>query len=403
MKYSEIQTTGEDKMCFEKEMSELLYEQILFTENIYARLPMGVEIYDREGILRSINDYALRMYGVADRSSVVGKVNLFNSPYVDDILRKRIKSGEDIVLEFEYDFDRINADAYFSSNHQDTMIYEVKVISIRNKKEAIVGHILIANDVTSTKEVEYRTEENKKNLEMAMEAANMSSWVYNVSKQVFGSLHGEAIVQDGMTLEELQEFIHPQDHVLLVELFTRLINKEIQQGFITIRAFNKQEQEYRHYESRMRLSSEHLGKLQIIGTQLDVTEKIQMTKKTRDLLAKRELAMKVSDIVHWDFHVRSRKIESYNDPVNDYVSDKLVSIDEYLEVIHPEDRSSVNDAIQSMLSGKKININFSCRLQTKYDTSWQYCNVTGVPFEYDECGEVIQYTGFRQNISGLHH
>lgn len=403
MKYSEIQTTGEDKMCFEKEMSELLYEQILFTENIYARLPMGIEIYDVEGILRSINDYALRMYGIADRSSVIGKVNLFNSPYMDDTLRKRIKSGEDIVLEFEYDFDRINADAYFSSNHQDTMIYEVKIISIRNKKEAIVGHILIANDVTSTKEVEYRTEENKKNLEMAMEAANMSSWVYDVSKQVFGSLHGEAIVQNGMTLEGLQEFIHPQDHVLLVELFTRLINKEIQQGLITIRAFNKQEQEYRHYESRMRLSSEHLGKLQIVGTQLDVTEKIQMTKKTRDLLAKRELAMKVSDIVHWDFHVRSSKFESYNDPVNDYVSDKLVSIDEYLEVIHPEDRSSVNDAIQSMLSGKKININFSCRLQTKYDTSWQYCNVTGVPFEYDECGEVIQYTGFRQNISSLHH
>ena len=54
----------------------------------------------------------------------------------------------------------------------------------------------------------------------------------------------------------------------------------------------------------MRLSSEHLRRLQIIGTQLDVTERIQMAKKTQDLIAKRELAMKVSKIDHWDFDVQ---------------------------------------------------------------------------------------------------
>lgn len=38
------------------------------------------------------------------------------------------------------------------------------------------------NDMTSVKEVEFRTEESKKNLEMAMKAANMASWVYDVNK-----------------------------------------------------------------------------------------------------------------------------------------------------------------------------------------------------------------------------
>ena len=152
----------------------------------------------------------------------------------------------------------------------------------------------------------------------------------------------------------------------------------------------------------MRLSSEHLGKLLIIGTQIEVTERIQMVKKTQDLITKRELAMQVSNIVHWDFDVQTQKFESYNDPVNDYASDRLLSVTEFMDVIHPEDLSSAYDAIQSMLSGKDFTINFTCRVQTKYDDSWQYCNVMGVPFERDENDNIIRFTGFRQNISKLH-
>ena len=112
--------------------------------------------------------------------------------------------------------------------------------------------------------------------------------------------------------------------------------------------------------------------------------------------------MKVNDIVHWDFNVQMQTFEAYNDPVNDYASDKLVSLEEYLNVIHPEDRSLVNDALQSMLLGRNMNINLTCRIQTRHDDTWQYCNITGVPFEFGEGGEVIRYTGFRQNISKLH-
>lgn len=394
------QTCNGDSTSFEKEMLALLDEQIFLTDSVFARLPMGVEIYDASGILRCLNERARLMYGVK-LDAVINKVNLFESPYVDEALLARIQSGDDIVLEFEYDFDRMNKE-YFHTSNKDTIIYEVKIVPIINKQGTIVGHILLTNDVTSTKEAEYRTEESKKNLEMAMEAANMSSWVYDVYKMEFGILHGNSVFKSGMSLEQLLPMLHPQDCVPLRELFSRLINKEVLQGQLTVRVFNEQEGEFRHYESRMRLSTEHFGKLQIVGTLLDVTEKLRMAKKTQDLLVKRELAMKVNDIVHWDFNVQMQTFEAYNDPVNDYASDKLVSLEEYLNVIHPEDRSLVNDALQSMLLGRNMNINLTCRIQTRYDDTWQYCNITGVPFEFGESGDVIRYTGFRQNISKLH-
>ena len=131
MKQNAVTSAEDGNPSFEKEMSDLIQDQLLFTESIYANLPVGIEIYDANGILRSINDHALHMYGVEDRTTVIGVVNLFNSPYCDEKLRTKIQAGEDIVLEFEYDFDRINKDAYFSSHNQKSMIYEVKVVPIR--------------------------------------------------------------------------------------------------------------------------------------------------------------------------------------------------------------------------------------------------------------------------------
>lgn len=397
MKQTEVNASDAGKI-FDREMNSLLCEQIFFTEGVFARLPMGVEIYDTQGILRCMNERAKQIYGV-DTAMVIGHVNLFNSPYVDEQLKAKIKAGEDIVLEFEYDFDRVNQE-YFQTRNRKSIIYEVNIVPVLNKEGKIAGHMLLTNDVTSTKEAEYRTEESKKNLEMAMEAASMSSWVFDIRKQAFSPLHGKPIVRQGMTLAELQDMLHPQDREPLTELFSGLTEKKIQQGQITVRMADGDS--YRHYESRIRLSTEHRGKLQIVGTQLDVTEKLRMTKRTQDLLNKRELAMKVNDIVHWDFDVRTQRFESYNNPVNNYVSERLLSIEEYLKVIHPEDQSLVNDALQTMLSGDKCNLNFTCRIQTQHDDTWQFNNVTGVPFEEDENGKVIRFTGFRQNISKLH-
>ncbi len=200
---------------------------------------------------------------------------------MDEELKSKVQKGENITLEFEYDFDRINSDAYFTSQNKNSIIYEAQVVPIVDNKGAIIGHILLSNDVTAEKETEFRTEESKKNLEMAMEAANMASWVYNVHKKTFSTLYGNALAEEGMSLEQMQSILHPQDRIQLMQLFAQLINKETQQAHTTLRFYNKEERQYRYYESRMRLSSEHRGKLLIVGTQLDITEKVQMLKRHR--------------------------------------------------------------------------------------------------------------------------
>ncbi len=362
MKQSNSLSSKDENMSSENGAAGLTQDQLLFTENIYASLPISIEVYDANGILRKINDKALKMYGVSDRKTVIGKVNLFNSPYMDKELKSKIQRGEDVTLEFEYDFDRINSDAYFCSQNKNSIIYEAQVVPVLDDKGTIIGHILLSNDVTSAKEIEFRTEESKKNLEMAMEAANMASWVYNVHKKTFSTLHGNALAKEEMSLEQMQSILHPQDRIQLMQLFAQLINKETQQVHTTLRFYNKEERQYRHYESRMRLSSEHRGKLLIVGTQLDVTDKVQMLKKTQDLTTKRELAMQVSNIVHWDFDVSTQKFESYNDPINDYAPTGLL-LSKNLKVSY-----TLTTALPISMPS-----NLCCRAKTKPSTSLAAC------------------------------
>ena len=60
MEQCEENSQENDDVIIEKEISKLIEEQRLFTESIYACLPVGIEIYDAHGVLRSINDHALR-------------------------------------------------------------------------------------------------------------------------------------------------------------------------------------------------------------------------------------------------------------------------------------------------------------------------------------------------------
>ncbi|KAB6148690.1 hybrid sensor histidine kinase/response regulator, partial [Bacteroides xylanisolvens] len=120
MNEKETLSSDNGQTIFEQGITELIHEQFLFAESVYARLPISIEMYDTDGILRFINDHALKMYGVNDRSAVVGTVNLFSSPYMDDQLKARIQSGEEnIMLEFEYDFNRINEDEYFTTHNKN--------------------------------------------------------------------------------------------------------------------------------------------------------------------------------------------------------------------------------------------------------------------------------------------
>ena len=67
MKQTNSLSSKDENMSSENGAAGLTQDQLLFTENIYASLPMSIEVYDANGVLRKINDKALYSYQITHR------------------------------------------------------------------------------------------------------------------------------------------------------------------------------------------------------------------------------------------------------------------------------------------------------------------------------------------------
>lgn len=64
-------------------------------KSIFANIPAGVEIYDKDGFLIDLNNKDLEIFGVENKQDVIG-VNFFENPNVPQYIRDRVRD-EDLV------------------------------------------------------------------------------------------------------------------------------------------------------------------------------------------------------------------------------------------------------------------------------------------------------------------
>ena len=134
----------------------------------------------------------------------------------------------------------------------------------------------------------------------------------------------------------------------------------------------------------------------------DITESLEKEEMLRQSRLKTEIAIKTADIMLWEFDVNSRLFFSDNEPLNGYDKSHPLSIDLYLETIHPEDRKEMVSIMQRMNSGEDFSFTFEGRIKLFGSSEWQYCFVNGSPYSYSESGQVLKYVGTRKNNTDIH-
>ena len=134
----------------------------------------------------------------------------------------------------------------------------------------------------------------------------------------------------------------------------------------------------------------------------DITESLEKEEMLRQSRLKTEIAIKTADIMLWEFDVNSRLFFSDNEPLNGYDKSRPLSIDLYLETIHPEDRKEMVSTMQRMNSGEDFSFTFEGRIKLFGSSEWQYCFVNGSPYSYSGSGQVLKYVGTRKNNTDIH-
>lgn len=129
----------------------------------------------------------------------------------------------------------------------------------------------------------------------------------------------------------------------------------------------------------------------------DITETVKNEEMLRQSRRKTELAMKAANIMFWEFDVIARYFYSDNEPLNGYNQSKPVSMTLYLETLHPDDRNKVADIMDRMSNGENFSFSFDSRVMLPDNPDWQFCTISGAPYEFDSNGKVMKYVGTRKN------
>ena len=113
--------------------------------NIFNDLSVGLELYDKDGLMIDVNYSRLRSMGIKDKKDILG-YNLFNYTSFSDEIKEQVRKGETVRFMAKYDFDDLCR--LFPTNLSGIKFFEITVSFVHNEKSEITNYMVISQDVT---------------------------------------------------------------------------------------------------------------------------------------------------------------------------------------------------------------------------------------------------------------
>ena len=120
-------------------------EKIL--RNIYKNLPVGIELYDKDGYLVDMNDKELEIFGLADMKEALG-VSLFENPNIPENVKEKLRARENV--DFSINYDSNNSNKYCPYRRKDVINLQTKVALLYDSQNQFSNYLFINIDTTET-------------------------------------------------------------------------------------------------------------------------------------------------------------------------------------------------------------------------------------------------------------
>ena len=197
--------------------------------NIYKNLPVGIELYNKEGVLVDLNDKELDLFHVDSKEELLG-INIFENPVFPEEMKERLRNNEDADFTFRYDFSKLGE--YYSNNKAEgTIDLVTKVTTLYDENHNPVNYLLINADKTETTVAYNKIQEFEEFFELIGDYAKVGYAHFNIlSKQGHAqkSWYKNIGEESGTPLSEIigtYKSFHPDDRDLILQFF-----EEVQKG-----------------------------------------------------------------------------------------------------------------------------------------------------------------------------
>lgn len=200
------------------------YQALQYSErllsNIFKCLPIGIELYDMDGVLVDLNDKELEMFHIEKKEDVLG-ISIFDNPIFPKEMKERLKKNEDADFTFRYDFSKVGS-YYQNTQKQGTIDLMTKVTTLYNSEHQPINYLLINADKTETTVAYNKIQEFEEFFELVGDYAKVGYAHFNIlsghgyaQKSWYRNV-GEADETPLSDIFGTYRHFHPDDRALLI-------------------------------------------------------------------------------------------------------------------------------------------------------------------------------------------
>ena len=200
------------------------YQALQYSErllsNIFKCLPIGIELYDMDGVLVDLNDKELEMFHIEKKEDVLG-INIFDNPIFPKEMKERLKKNEDADFTFRYDFSKVGS-YYQNTQKQGTIDLVTKVTTLYDSEHQPINYLLINADKTETTVAYNKIQEFEEFFELVGDYAKVGYAHFNIlsghgyaQKSWYRNV-GEADETPLSDIFGTYRHFHPDDRALLI-------------------------------------------------------------------------------------------------------------------------------------------------------------------------------------------
>ena len=276
------------------------YQALQYSErllsNIFKYLPIGIELYDMDGVLVDLNDKELEMFHIEKKEDVLG-INIFENPIFPKEMKERLKKNEDADFTFRYDFSKVGS-YYQNTQKQGTIDLVTKVTTLYNSEHQPINYLLINADKTETTVAYNKIQEFEEFFELVGDYAKVGYAHFNIlsghgyaQKSWYRNV-GEAYETPLSDIFGTYRHFHPDDRALLIRFLDDARNGLTTQLSKEMRVLREDgTYTWTHVNLLVKKYAPQDRIIEIISINYDITE----LKRTEEMLVKARDKAEASD------------------------------------------------------------------------------------------------------------
>ena len=124
----------------EEKISKMIDHNEMIFRKLYVNLPVGVELYDRDGYLIDLNAKDMEIFGIRSKKDVLG-VNIFSNPIMPKDVIKKLKENKSVNFRLNYSFKKV--DDYYNTSKVGEMDIVTKASILYDQRGEPSSYLLI--------------------------------------------------------------------------------------------------------------------------------------------------------------------------------------------------------------------------------------------------------------------